>query len=395
MPEHPELYDYIDELLIRRSRTEPASDPVRIGVVGCGSVATAYASLTELMRSTGEAEVTMACDVHGDLVLADGATTVEERARRLWPAATFTADHEDVIASSDVDLVLVLTSVQHHCAIATAALEAGKHVLVEKPMATTLEDAKALLECSQRSPGLLVCAPHVILSPTFRIMWNRVRQGDIGKVLLARAIYGEPFGDGLRSWAYRSGGGVLGETGVYNLTSLTGLLGPARRVTAFAGTGVPDFTERDGTRAKSQILDNAQVLLDFGEACYAVVTMGYNMQKKNGPAIELYGTGGTLQMLGEDWLPEGYELWSTEDEAWRVSRADPPYWLWIEGLRHIVECIRSGGHPLITPEHAYHVLEIMVNAEASALDGQARALESEFPVLELASDESRSEFDTR
>src|SRR6185295_11894823 len=65
---------------------------------------------------------------------------------------------EAVIESDDVDLVLVLTSMNPHGALAAAALAAGKHVLVEKPMATSLEEAAALLQLAADAPGRLVCA---------------------------------------------------------------------------------------------------------------------------------------------------------------------------------------------------------------------------------------------
>ena len=58
--------------------------------------------------------------------------------------------------------------------------------------------------------------------------------------------------------------------------------------------------------------DNAHVLIDFGDARYAVVTTGFTMQKYRSPCIELYGTHGVLQMLGDDWAPEGYELWRND-----------------------------------------------------------------------------------
>ena len=85
------------------------------------------------------------------------------------------AGPEAVIGHDDVDVVLVLTSMNEHGPLARAALEAGKHVLVEKPMATSLEEAAGLLGLSERSEGLLVCAPHILLSPTFRAIHAAVR----------------------------------------------------------------------------------------------------------------------------------------------------------------------------------------------------------------------------
>ena len=64
-----------------------------------------------------------------------------------------------------------------------------------------------------------------------------------------------------------------------------------------------------------QAEDNAHVLIDFGDARFAVVTTGFTMQRYRSPCIELYGTHGVLQMLGDDWAPEGYELWRNDRGA--------------------------------------------------------------------------------
>ena len=74
-----------------------------------------------------------------------------------------------------------------HGRLARAALEAGKHVLVEKPVATTLAEAEAVLAVAESAPGHLLCAPHILLSPTYRPMHARVRAGEIGGLLTARA----------------------------------------------------------------------------------------------------------------------------------------------------------------------------------------------------------------
>jgi predicted dehydrogenase len=102
------------------------------------------------------------------------------------------------------------------------------------------------------------------------------------------------------------------------------------------------------------------------------------MQQYRSPCIEVYGSSGTIQMLGDDWDPEGYELWQNEVGAWQVYAETDPGWPWASGLEHLVECVRQGTRPLITPEHACHVLEIMLVAQESARDGQTHRLETDF-----------------
>src|SRR5262249_19123387 len=139
--------------------------------------------------------------------------------------------YEDIVDAPDVDLVLVLTSMPQHGPITRAALAAGKHVLVEKPMAVSLEEAAGLVELARNSRGFLLPAPHVVLSPTYQLIWQRLQRGDIGQVFSARGLYGWS-GPDWGKWFYKRGGGSLFDLGVYNIASLTGLLGPARRVMA-------------------------------------------------------------------------------------------------------------------------------------------------------------------
>jgi len=310
-----------------------------------------------------------------ELVLACGRES--QRTRALAQGIPrFTTDPAEIFNAREVDLVVILTSIPTHAAMAEAALGAGQHVLLEKPLATTLAEGQKLLQLSQRSRGRLAVAPFTLLSPTCQAMGQRVRQGAIGRPCSARARYGWA-GPWWSEWFYQRGGGCLFDVGVYCLTTLTGLLGPAQRVAAMAGVAIAERTVR-GRALRVEAEDNAQVLLDFGQACFAVVTTGFTLQQYRSPALELYGTAGTIQMLGDDWDPEGYELWQNSAGSWQVFKETAPDWPWTDGLRHLVECIHSGAPPLPTAEHALHVLEIMVQAQEAARTGCTLPLRTTF-----------------
>jgi predicted dehydrogenase len=346
---------------------------VRLGVVGCGSVFwTPYMSLIERLRGQGRVDVVAVFD------------SDPGRCRAAADRLDLSPDLSDDVAvctHPDVDVVLVLTSMTEHGRLARAGLEAGKHVLVEKPVATTLAEAEDVLATAAASPGHLLCAPHILLAPTYRAMHARVRAGEIGGLLTARGRYGWAGPDWSR-WYYEAGGGALFDLGVYNVTSLCGFFGPAKRVTAMTGVSIPERII-DGEPMRVVAEDNAHVLIDFGDARFAVVTTGFTMQSYRSPCLELYGTHGVLQMLGDDWAPEGYELWRNDHGAWELYPESEPTWSWTEGLRHLVECIESGHEPVIRPEHAYHALEIMLAAQAAGADGRAREITSDFPAPEL------------
>ena len=344
------------------------ADPIRIGIIGCGSVMQRpYMSLIRQLRMYNLVETVVACDVkeaHRELVLND------------FGFQRFTTDHNKVIDAPDVDLVMVLTSMREHGPFTRAALEAGKHVLVEKPMAVTLEEAADLVQLAKHSPGHLLPGPHVILSPTYQALWHHIHRGDIGKPLSARAFYGWA-GPDWGQWFYQPGGGSMFDLGIYNVVTLTGLLGPAKRVTGMVGTAIPERVV-DGEMMQVQADDNAHILIDFGDAVFAVVTTGFTIQKYRNPAVEIYGSAGTLQMMGDDWAPAGYELWQNNVGAWQVHEDADPRWPWTDGLRHLVECIQTRQTPIVTPEHHYHALEIMIKTQEAARDGQARDIESTF-----------------
>jgi predicted dehydrogenase len=345
------------------------TNPVRIGIVGCGSVMRGpYTRQIQRMLAAGmNIEVTRASDV-----VADREGTVRER----FGAIPFSTDYHDVVEADDVDLVLVLTAMQVHGKIARAAIEAGKHCLVEKPMAPTLEEGAELLAVAQKSDKILHPAPHVVLSPTYQTMWRRIHRGDIGQPLQARAFYGWN-GPSWGQWFYKQGGGPLFDLGVYNVTSLTGLLGPARRVTAMTAQARPERVV-DGENMRIETEDSAHVLMEHDGGVISVVTTGFAPQRYRVPAIEIYGSEGTIQMLGDDWAPRGYELWQNSAGAWQLFDDADPGWPWTDGLRHLVECIQAGTRPIITPEHGFHVLEIMTKAMESGRSGRAQQIQSSF-----------------
>lgn len=340
---------------------------VRLGVIGLGSVFEPYAALIRELTFEGRLEITITCDTRAE---------AEPRVRdflRVDPP--FTTDYTKVLERDDVDAVLILTSMPSHGKIAREALTAGKHVLVEKPMSIDLDEAAELVAQAASGRELLVCAPHVVLSPSFQALWKRVvDENEIGTIINARARYGWA-GPNWGKWYYETGGGPLFDLGVYNITSLTGLMGPVRSVTAVAGTAIPKRMV-EGELIAVENYDNYQILLDFGDARFAVVTTGFTMQDYRSPAIELYGTQGVAQLLGDDWAPQGYEITRTDTAGWAVYGEADPTWPWTAGLRHLVDCVIDGAELLIQPQHAYHCLEVMVKAQLAASSGQAQTIDS-------------------
>lgn len=103
-----------------------SNQPLRLGIVGCGNVLTAYGAAIQQLRARGLAEPTLAC----------GRESQRHFAAAQLGSVRFTTEPDDVPRSPEVDAVVILTSVPQHAPLARAALDAGKHVFVEKPLAT-------------------------------------------------------------------------------------------------------------------------------------------------------------------------------------------------------------------------------------------------------------------
>ncbi|MEZ4736273.1 MAG: Gfo/Idh/MocA family oxidoreductase [Caldilineaceae bacterium] len=147
---------------------------VKIGVVGCGVVATAY-YLPYLMRMK-DAEITAVCD----RVAGRAADCV-----RLFGAKAAYEDYEAMLAQADLDAVFILTAPGTHVPFTLAAVQAGKHVLLQKPMATTLADARAIAQAVRTAgvKALIEPSSNSPLDPDVAHLRDLVRQGVLGDIL--------------------------------------------------------------------------------------------------------------------------------------------------------------------------------------------------------------------
>ena len=209
----------------------PRASEVGVGFVGAGNVLGAYLRVLDTLIPKG-----WACE--GPVYARDRSVWDDVRRRR--PGIRLVATAEEVW-SSDVQVVVVITPPATHAELALEALRHGKHVVVEKPLGMTKAEAEAVVAEAERANLHLLAAPFVHLSPTFRELWTRVRAGEIGTVHSARGLYGNA-GVTWSAWYHEGGVGPIGDLAVYNLKSLTSLLGPIREVTAVDALAVPSRT---------------------------------------------------------------------------------------------------------------------------------------------------------
>src|SRR5436190_13094035 len=168
-----------------------------------------------------------------------------------------------MLAGEPFDFMITLTDMQEHEHLNRQALEAGKHVWSEKPIANTLAAGQELLRLAKEKGRRLWGAPITVQSPQFAFMAKQLAAGKLGRVAAAHADYGHE-GPGWSAFFYEKGGGSMPDLGVYNLTSLTGLLGPAKNVTAMLTIVTPRRKVDNKGDIRVEAEDNAMILMDHG-----------------------------------------------------------------------------------------------------------------------------------
>jgi predicted dehydrogenase len=380
---------------------------LRAGLIGCGSL-----SLIGILPQLAEPDAKERLDL---VAVADVNTErARETAARFGIPSAY-GDPAELIARNDIDLVLVITPIEYHYPLAMAALRAGKHVYVQKTMATTYAEAREMVEAANQRGLTLVAAPGQMLAPAMQAMKQLVDNGALGNVYWAWGSTGgwyhnEPTrqGEGALgavdpTWYYRPAGGPLRDVTVYMLHSLTGVLGPAQRVTAMSGIRVPERQWRDKA-IPVEVDDNSLLLLDFGGATFGLAG---GHASKTGPLLQwgsmgIYGSGGAIETLeieplsghptllsitGRDGAPEEAGLQRNDDgfylpTTWLpdvdLSHARIPEPHVYADIMHAVDCIEQGRKPLVSGEHGAHVVEIIEKGYLAAQTGQTQELESRF-----------------
>ncbi len=346
---------------------------IRTGLIGCGSVSNQY--LPQLTKSPF-VEVVSLCDIRYDRAKKQG--------ERFKVANTY-RDIDAMLAGEPFDFLVDTTDMQQHEGINRRALEAGKHVWSEKPIANSLAAGQELLQQALKKKLRLWGAPITVQSPQFAFMAKQLAAGKLGRVAAAHADYGHD-GPNWSSFFYEKGGGSMPDLAVYNLTSLTGLLGPAKHVSAMLSIVTPEREIRDKGKIRVTEEDNAMVLIDHGQGIISHVQSGFNFFNPNGHngsketrhTISIVGSTGFMGLVGYDWEPLGVDLATKDSPKMDRHATDAQGYVWQQGAVLAAECLVTGKELLATPEQALHVLEIITAARESSATGKRIALTSSF-----------------
>ncbi|WP_299938853.1 Gfo/Idh/MocA family oxidoreductase [uncultured Pelagimonas sp.] len=243
---------------------------MKVGIVGCGYVASMYAKTAA---------------VHQDLALGQAFDVNPDRLKRFCDryGCVGAASLEDLLSDETIGLVLNLTNPRDHYDVTRACLEAGKHVYTEKPISMETASSRDLMEMAQARGLRIGCAPCGVLGNTAQTIWRALQDGVIGKVRLVYANYDDGMiAPVMQPWTWLNDldvpwpakdefeVGCTYEHAGYFLTWLNAFFGPARTMTAFSSCQVPD----KGIEVDSMAPDFSVGCIEYDDGVVARVTCG-------------------------------------------------------------------------------------------------------------------------
>lgn len=339
----------------------------RIGLVGCGNISEVYLHNAALFRDIA---FTACADLN--------PAAAQAKAERHGIAQRSV---DDLLRSDDVDVVLNLTIPEAHADVSLAAIEAGKHVYTEKPLAIRLADGKRIVEAARRKGVRVGAAPDTVLGAGLQTARRLVDDGTIGRPLLGLAAV---LSHGMEHWHpnpgffFRPGGGPVFDMGPYYLTALVTLLGPVASVTALGQTGFPERvisaenSPLRGQHIKVETPTTLQALLTFGSGAQITFLASWDVWRHGLPPIELHGTLGSLRVPDPNWFG-GTPAVAAERADWAGTPTQAltfgkPNWPPAEkqganyrglGLADMARAIADGRPHRANGDLALHVLAVM------------------------------------
>lgn len=340
---------------------------VKVGIIGCGNISDIY--LKNCTQTFDILEVVACADIIHE--------RAEKKAQEYGvPRACSVAE---LLADPEIEIVLNLTIPKAHAEVCLAALESGKSVYVEKPLAITREDGKKILDTA-KSKGLLVgCAPDTFLGGGLQTCRKLIDDGWIGEPVASTAFM---VCHGHESWHpdpefyYQTGGGPMFDMGPYYLTALVSLMGPVKRVTGSARITFPEriitSEPKYGQKIKVEVPTHVAGIMDFTNGAVGTIITSFDIWDSQLPRIEIYGSEGTLIVPDPNTFGgpvyikrQGAESWSEVPLTHGYSENSRGI-----GLADMACALRDKRPSRASGELAYHVLEIMHGFHDASVDGK-------------------------
>lgn len=333
---------------------------VRFGIIGCGAIsAIFYGAVKELP----EAKVTRVFDIN-----PDRARAFAEQA-----GAQPCASMDELFSSPDVDAVYICTPSGMHADCVVRAANAGKHVVVEKPIGITEEQLAAITEACGRNHVKLSAISQLTFSDHYQKIKKAMAEGRLGKVFFADLVMKYFRRDdyyknsGWRgTWKF-DGGGALMNQGIHGVGLLLGLMGAPKSVTALARTFVHPI----------EVEDTAALLVEFQSGAIGNIIATTSVQPAKPRTLSIHGTKGTVTLTEDtitEWSVEGEENVPTVDRSTvRTSAANPTNLsseLHRRQLADFVHAVETDGRPALSLEEGCMPVDLILAAYRSSKEGK-------------------------
>lgn len=333
-------------------------DPTRIGILGCGKVSHMY--LPNLVRSSA-VEIAGVADVAAD--------NAEEVAKQYGAGPVVSPDQ--LIADPSIEIIVNLTPIAAHVEVTRAALAAGKHVYSEKPLTTSLADARTLIAESERSGLALTCAPDTLLGSGFQTALGALAAGQVGRPITVTASM---FRKGMSAPSfYTAGPTPFFDMAPYYVTALLWMLGPATRVSGATRSWPPgEKLDDPETGAPIQVSG----VVEFASGATASVTLAWGTEpRREVPVLNVYGTDGVLAFPNPNNFGDAAFTQLYGDTEWKElpgSRQpeDWPHNLRGLGVIEMALALRDGNTPRTNSDLAAHAVDIIAGLVESGDTGR-------------------------
>jgi Predicted dehydrogenases and related proteins len=286
---------------------EMPETPLGVALIGTGFMGKCHAMAWNNVSTVyggARPRLEILCDVSPEAAKTHAAPFGFARAMTDWQAA---------VEDPAVDVVSITTPNGFHREMAEAALRAGKHVWLEKPMALTLDDAEHMAALATEHPGQMTMLGYNYLrSPAFKTAQTLVRSGEFGTPLAFRGVYDEDYSaDPAQPWSWRlthAGGGLgaLGDLGCHLVSQMIALMGPVAELTAMTQIAIPTRPSDEGPKAVEND-DSAMALIRFASGAQgSFATSRVARGRKCRLQWEVHGSDGTLvfdqENMNELWV---------------------------------------------------------------------------------------------
>jgi predicted dehydrogenase len=344
---------------------EPVIEPARVGLVGCGAISRTYLKAARLFPHY---RIVACTDLDRD--------RAEKAAAAI--GARVHADVASLVADPDVEVVLNLTVPAAHVEVAMAAIERGKWVYGEKPLALDPVSGGRVIDAARQAGVRVGSAPDTFLGAGLQTVRKLLDGGAIGDPVGAS---GAMVTRGHERWHpspafyYQPGGGPLFDMGPYYLTALISLLGPVHAVTGAHRTTFPTRVvgtgERAGTVIPVEVPTHVIGLLELASGPIVTLLTTFDVWAAQMPRLEIYGTEGSIQLPDPNRFGGPVRLWRHDRPEWTdvpLTHAFAEESRGI-GLDDMAAALRTGAPHRASAELALHVVEVMSGIIRSGDEG--------------------------